>query len=424
MLLLVLLSSAQHAVAQSDEPQRLALVIGNAAYTHNPPLQNPVHDARAMASLLRTEHFEVATFEDATGDDLVSGIVRFAGRLRPDGIAIVYYSGHGMQVKGQNYLIPVDAEIRPNVKPEKIAIDVDKVINLLQQAKTRLSLIILDSCRTDPYQRELRSFLLRGERSFDADRVGLAPEANVPFGTIISYATAPNSTAIDGPPGTNGVYTTSLVRALGQPRLDVFEALRRVSADVRQASGGRQVPWLAMAIGPGAVILNGTGRDLGEETLAGLRDVAGAGGDRPVTVQPAAQFSGLSPGPSVGQSIGQCDRLAGVPGDPQGSGPGASREQLDAARDQAIAACRAAVTEAPGETRLWYQLGRAFENVDDQLAFDAYRRASTGGHVYAMTNLGLLLYRHQQTAEGVQWLQRAAASGDANAQQALQTIGR
>ena len=402
-----LLSSAQPAVAQADEPQRLALVIGNAAYTHNSPLKNPVNDARAMASLLRDEKFEVIILEDATGDDLVSGIVRFVGRLRPGGIAVLYYSGHGMQVRGQNYLIPIDAEIRPDVKPEKIAIDVDKVVDLLQQAKTRLSVIILDSCRTNPYQRELRSFLVGGNRSLEEDREGLAPQANVPFGMVISYATGPNTTASDGPAGAkNGLYTSSLIRALGQPGVDVFDAFRMVSAEVNQTSRGKQVPWLSMAIGPGAIVFNTTGRDLSKAALA----------ERPVQVPPGT--------PLDTPSVGQCDRLAGVPGDPQGSGLGVSREQLDAARDKAVAACRAAVSEAPSAARLWYQLGRALEPIDAQSALEAYRRASEAGHVFAMTNFGLLLYRSQHQAEGVQWLQRAASSGDSNAQQALQTLGR
>jgi hypothetical protein len=407
ILLFLLLSSAQNAVAQSDEPQRLALVIGNAAYTHNRPLKNPVHDAHAMARLLRNEHFEVITLEDATGDDLVSGIVRFEGRLQPDAIAVLYYSGHGMQVRGKNYLVPVDAEIRPNVKPDRVAIDVDKVIDLLHQAKTRLSLIILDSCRTNPYQRELRSFLLGGDRSFEEDREGLAPQANVPFGSIISYATGPNMAASDGPPGSkNGLYTTSLIHALGQPGVDVFDAFRMVSAEVNHASGGKQVPWLSMSVGPGAVVLNGTGRDLSKGALE----------ERPVEVLPGT--------PLNAESIAQCDRLAGVPGDPQGSGLGASRDELAAVRDQAIAACRVAVADAPDEARLWYELGRALEPVDKWSAVDAYRRASEAGHVYAMTNFGLLLYRDQQASEGLQWLQRAAASGDDNARQALQTLGR
>jgi uncharacterized caspase-like protein len=210
--------------------KRVALVIGNASYP-NAPLKNPVNDAHAMADTLRGVGFDVIERVNANKSQMEDAVVLFGKKLGDGAIGLVYYSGHGIQVAGKNYLVPVDADIDNEQAVPLRTIDADTVINQMMSAKTRVNLIILDACRNNPFERRFRA--LTGG--------GLA-QMNAPEGTLVAYATAPGKVASDGS-GSNGLYTQELLKALNEPGLPVEQVFKRVRATVTQASQGGQVPW-------------------------------------------------------------------------------------------------------------------------------------------------------------------------------------
>ena len=226
-----LLFSPAAANAVGTPEHRVALVIGNAKYGHAPVLKNPANDATAMSKALETLGFDVVTVINGDRLGMVRALSEFAKRARPDGVTLFYYAGHGVQVRGQNYLVPVDADIRSESEVSFLSINVADVLRLMDEVSSRLNLVILDACRDNPYQRSLRS-----------QNVGLAP-VEAPRGTLVAYATAPGRTAADGDSG-NGLYTSELLKAMAIPGLKVEEVFKRAGAGVEFASGNKQTPWV------------------------------------------------------------------------------------------------------------------------------------------------------------------------------------
>ncbi len=213
---------------------RTALVIGNAKYT-SAPLRNPVNDARAISSTLKELGFQVTLLEDAGQKKMKRAIDRFGEQLRDGGVGLFYYSGHGIQVAGRNYLIPVNAEIVSEQDVEYESVDAGRVLAKMDAARNGMNLVILDACRNNPYA-----------RSFRSASQGLAT-LNAPSGTFIAYATAPGSVASDGT-GRNGLYTGELVRHMNTPGLKLEDVFKRVRAEVQEKSGNAQVPWDASSL--------------------------------------------------------------------------------------------------------------------------------------------------------------------------------
>ena len=209
--------------------RRVALVIGNAAYPAA-PLNNPVNDARAIAAKLKAIGFEVIQRENLTSKQIGGALREFRSRLAPGAEALFFYAGHGLQVKGVNYLPAVDADIAAEEDVPTQSIDVNKVLETMEDSRTRLNLVFLDACRNNPFTRRFRS---AGE--------GLA-KVNAPSGTIMSFATRPGSVAADGE-GVNGLYTEHLLKAMDASGLPIEQALKRVYSGVKLASKGRQEPW-------------------------------------------------------------------------------------------------------------------------------------------------------------------------------------
>jgi len=229
ILAAMLLLSTHAAVAAVET--RVALVVGNAVYAHAAPLRNPVNDGTAMAKALESLGFDVVLLTNGDRPAFVRGLSEFAKKLRPDGVALFYYAGHGIQVKGSNYLIPVDADIKTEYDAAFLSINVSDVLRMMDEASSRLNLVILDACRDNPYQRQLRS-----------PSAGLAP-VEAPRGTMVGYATAPGKTAADGD-SDNGLYTGELLKAMATPGLKVEDVFKRAGAAVEAASGNRQTPWV------------------------------------------------------------------------------------------------------------------------------------------------------------------------------------
>jgi uncharacterized caspase-like protein len=209
--------------------KRVALVVGNAAYPTS-PLRNPVNDARAMAQALRALGFDVLARENAGEKDLKRAIEDFGDRLRGGGVGLFFYAGHGIQVAGRNYLVPVDAKIRTERDVDIDAIDVARVLARMDEARNRLNIVVLDACRDSPFGRSFRSSA-RGLTAIDA-----------PSGTLIAYATAPGKLARDGE-GANGLYTSELLQVMRQPGLKLEDVFKRVRQAVRTKTSGEQIPW-------------------------------------------------------------------------------------------------------------------------------------------------------------------------------------
>jgi uncharacterized caspase-like protein len=216
--------------ADASSSRRIALVIGNGSYTNAPPLKNPPNDARDMAAALSTLGFDVASGINLSQPEMKRLIREFGQKLKAGGAGLFYYAGHGVQLKGRNYLIPVDADIQSEAEAEDQGVDVNLVLNYMDDAQNGLNLVIMDACRNNPFA-----------RSFRSAENGLA-QVDAPTGTLIAYATAPGRVAADGV-GTNGLYTAALLKMMRVPGLSVLEMFMRVRAEVMKQTGNKQVPW-------------------------------------------------------------------------------------------------------------------------------------------------------------------------------------
>lgn len=214
--------------------QRVALVIGNAAY-HDAPLSNPVNDARSIAQALREAGFAVIARENIDQRTMLVVLREFGDRLRAGGTGLFYYAGHGMQIKGRNYLIPVGAKIEREDEVAYSAVDAQAVLDKMEVAGNLANIMILDACRNNPFTRNTRS-----------GQAGLA-QMDAPVGTLIAYATSPGAVASDGA-GANGLYTQHLLSAIRQPGSKVEDVFKQVRANVRRDSQGKQVPWEATSL--------------------------------------------------------------------------------------------------------------------------------------------------------------------------------
>jgi hypothetical protein len=228
-------STAGGAVPLATPEKRIALVIGNATYAVG-RLNNPVLDGRAMAQTLRGLGFEVLAHENLGYRDMRRAVAEFGERLAGNGVGLFYYSGHGLQVNGRNYLVPVDADIKNERYVVAEAIDADSVLLQMQEAKSRVNIVILDACRDNPFGNRFRA-LSRGLAFMD-----------VPAGTYVAYSTAPGSVAEDGEPGRNGIYTSELLKALREPGLRIEDVFKRVRIAVQARTQNRQNPWDASSM--------------------------------------------------------------------------------------------------------------------------------------------------------------------------------
>jgi formylglycine-generating enzyme required for sulfatase activity len=229
--------------------KRVALVIGNGAYTKVEPLANPAKDAAAIAGLLREAGFDVVDVRtDLAAANMRRALRDFSDGVREADIAIVYFAGHGIEVNGTNYLIPVDAELERDIDVEDEAVTLDRVTQILEPAK-RLRLVILDACRSNPYLRSMKRTI--STRSIGR---GLAKVDVLTSDTLVAFAARHGSTASDGR-GANSPYTTALVKHLTTPGLDLRLALGRVRDEVLQTTANRQEPFVYGSLGGAEIAL-------------------------------------------------------------------------------------------------------------------------------------------------------------------------
>lgn len=218
--------------------ERLALVIGNGAYANAPRLANPANDAADIARSLRSIGFEIVEGRDLDKRSMEQKIVEFGHRLDGASLALFFYAGHGLQVNGQNYLVPIDAKLQRAGDLSFETINVNQVLAQMEADK-RVNLVFLDACRDNPLARSFARSL-GDTRSANVGR-GLASIQSA-VGTMIAYATQPDNTALDGA-GRNSPFTTALLKHIATPGLEVRSMMTRVRADVLAATRDRQLPW-------------------------------------------------------------------------------------------------------------------------------------------------------------------------------------
>lgn len=218
--------------AQTGTEKRLALVIGNADYQNANKLLNPVNDARAMKKALAGLGFEVMQYENLTQRDMKQVIDEFGRKLESYQVGLFYFAGHGIQANGNNYLIPVETNLTNEQQIEYDCVRADRVLGLMEYARSKINIVILDACRNNPFKRSW---------SRSAQGEGLA-FMNAPSGSLIAYATAPGKTASDGS-GSNGLYTEALLQNLSSPDLTILQVFQNVRKTVVNNSGQQQIPW-------------------------------------------------------------------------------------------------------------------------------------------------------------------------------------
>lgn len=208
---------------------RLALVIGNADYA-NDKLGNPVNDARDMAALLKKSGFEVILKENASLKDMHLALREFGDRLKRETLGLFYFAGHGVQVRGHNYLVGIDADISREDEVAFNALDLQALLEKMDSARNHTNIIILDACRNNPFSSR-----------FKLANSGLA-QIDAPPGTVVAFSTAPGSVAADGN-GRNGLYTKFLLAHLTEPGVRIEDAFKQVRISVRAESNNKQTPW-------------------------------------------------------------------------------------------------------------------------------------------------------------------------------------
>ena len=233
---------AQPASTSAPAERKAALVIGNAAYRVG-ALKNPVNDAQAVAAQLRELGFEVVLRENAPLRDMIETFRQFSMTAQSAQVRVLFYAGHGVQVKGRNYLLPVDTEIRSEDEVAAKSADLTELLERFGAMKQGINIVILDACRNNPFSGaeivgpDGRRLKFRG-----ATPAGLA-RVEAPLGSMVAFSTAPGGVALDNPSEKNSLYTKHLLGAMQSPGLPVELLFKQVRLGVARETGRTQVPW-------------------------------------------------------------------------------------------------------------------------------------------------------------------------------------
>ncbi len=432
--------------------KRVALVIGNSEYRTVPRLTNPRNDAADMRVKLDELGFQIFGGSDLDRQAMLVALTGFGRAAENADVALVFYAGHGLQVKGENYLVPIDANVEYEAELNIALVPLSIVMQQLQRG-SRINIALLDACRDNPFQSNLTRSL--GTRAVGTLGRGLSrvPSAQ---GTFIAYATEPDNVAQDGD-GRNSPFTSALLAHMDKP-LSISDMMIEVRNQVIKSTNGKQIPWDTSSLTgrfsfkiEGSVTIGRTPDGAGQGALllapGDMRAVearvwdAIKGSNDPeafrkyledfpngVFTMPARErIAVLTTRPSIEAlrtAAEECDRLAAASGDP-GLAAGAPGIALAAIRNpEAIRACERAVQENAANGRLKFQLGRAYA-ADKQFgeAFRLYREAADSGHAGGMSNLGALYSTGRgvtrDPAEAVRFYRMAAEAGNATAMRNL-----
>jgi len=269
----------QHIVAR----KQVALVIGNAAYA-NQPLRNPVHDAQAIAGRLRELNFDVVLVTDASRKAMGLAIDQFVGRLGAGDVAFFYYAGHGVQVDGENYLIPVDFQGQNETDVRYDAHSAGRIQERMERSGAQLNILVLDACRNNPYR--------SGMRGGTDGLAAMSPGR----GTFIAFATAPGHTAGDNPSGRNGLFTQYLLEALSVGGLGLDDVFNLVRERVDAASASQQLPWSLSSVVGRYSFLPGEAAPAPAVTAPAIMGHAPQPGDAKVNPKDGQSYVWIPPG--------------------------------------------------------------------------------------------------------------------------------
>jgi len=226
-------------ISPSTYASRLALVIGNGAYHHESSLANPVNDATDMAAVLKNLGFQVILKRNAKRRAMIRALQDFGKQLSRHDVGLFYYSGHGLQARGENFLVPVDAQIKSKADIEFESVPANRILRQMEKANNGVNIVILDACRSNPFTTNQKGF-----------RKGLA-EMNSPAGSLIAFATAPNTSAWGKSGERNSIYTKHFLKALkNQAHLSITDLFTQVRKDVIRETKGetKQVPWESVSL--------------------------------------------------------------------------------------------------------------------------------------------------------------------------------
>ena len=228
--------------AAATDNRQVALVIGNSSYRVG-ALKNPANDAQAVAGALGALGFEVTLRENTSLRDMLEAFRQFSNSARSARVRVVFYAGHGVQVKGRNYLLPVDTEIRAEDEVPAKSADLNELLERLGALPSGINIVILDACRNNPFSGaevlgpDGRRLKFRG-----ATLAGLAP-VDAPLGSMVAFSTAPGGVALDNPTEKNSLYTKHLLIQMRSPGLPVEMMFKQVRLSVARETGRVQVPW-------------------------------------------------------------------------------------------------------------------------------------------------------------------------------------
>jgi uncharacterized caspase-like protein len=238
-ILLALIATCILLVLPASAEKRVALVVGNSAYKDVPSLPNPVNDANDIASALKASGFDVVLGIDVDKRDFDSRIRSFTQLLETADVAVLFYAGHGLQVGGRNFLIPVDAKLQSERELDFDAVSLDFILKQMELGRAdKTNIVFLDACRDNPFAGNLARSM--GTRSASIGK-GLA-QAETGVGTFIAYSTQPGNVAVDGK-GRNSPFTAALTKNIKESNNNLTSVMIEVRKDVLAATGGKQVPW-------------------------------------------------------------------------------------------------------------------------------------------------------------------------------------
>ena len=381
--------------------QRIALVIGNERYASS-PLLNPVNDARAMREALQDVGFQVVLLENATIKQMSDAARNFGDKLQKGDVGLFFYAGHGIQIKGRNYLIPIDADIQREDEVSFNSFDAGRLLEKMEVARSSVNIVILDACRNNPFA-----------RSFRSSSQGLA-QMDAPVGSYLSFATAPAKVASDGING-NGLYTQHLLKAIRTPGLKIEEVFKQVRINVMADSAGQQIPWDNSSltgdfyfIPPGSVDTSITPAAIASPSTLVGKSPNSAGDQDSEPTSMAKRISPSSPTSPLSQTISPAS-----PANPTNSPTSSTKPTVSPTSPAEPTTVKkvltARVSPSPrlvsplppsttvkviSETELTdlYQKGLSARNTGNLAAAEeAFRQASDGGHAEAKYELGLLL---------------------------------
>jgi hypothetical protein len=378
--------------------RRVALVIGNVNYTSVNPLKNPANDASGIADTLRRLGFEVTLATDLDKANFEQKVQTFANSLPGASVAVFYYAGHGMQVDGRNYLVPVDARINDEADLPFELVSIDIVMQRLAHHRIT-NIVILDACRDNPLGEKLSKKL--GDRS-KAVGQGLAP-VSTGYATVVSFSTGPNQTALDGD-GEHSPYTGALLQRIPSENVEVLEMLRRVINDVRDATNKEQEPWVHFSLADHFYFKPGAAAPVAQDDKKTPPDPQR---DRKEG-SPAIVQNGKPP-------VQPCDVVAASASDPERVTEGKSIGALNG--PEGVKACRAALAIYPNTPRFEFQLARSLHKAEQyNEAAALYRSLVQRGYFAALTNYGWMLHNGlgvtKDQKEAVRLYLLAAQQGD------------